>query len=172
MSTLDVQSPRGQVAVRDEERAVALFEQRYPNYRYCHTDKQTMAKLDGMIWHRDDRLAYLVLTSCRYDCTLDTFAGWDWEWLVTWRKLQQGAIISRYLQAPLLGFLYVVDQQTLLVQTLYNPVFPPAQRWRTPIRVDRTVTQATINGGRVMRWNAFIKIDKAQRLADDSIPLA
>jgi hypothetical protein len=164
MTMLDVNTPRGQVTLSDEEKAVAMFIGKYPAYGFVHTDKTTMAKMDGMLT-RDGKLVGMVLTSCRYNCSVSTFEDvWDWEWLVTWNKVALGAWIAKHMQTRLYGFIYVVDYDTLLVKKLYDPSLPLEQRWVTPIRVERTPTQKTVNGGKAWRRNAYIKIDKATRV--------
>lgn len=162
--SLDINTPRGQQTLTDEQKAVAIFNAKHPDFMYVHTDKRTMAKADALLV-KDGALAGLVLTSCRYRCTVQTFElNWNYEWLVTWRKIALGAWLAKHLQTPLYGFLYVVDSDVLLIQPLYSPTRPEPDRWRTPIRTDMTETQATVNGGLALRRNAFIKIDKATQL--------
>jgi len=157
---LDVNTERGQVSLAHERRAVQLFEARYPDWRYIHTDKRTMAKADGLLL-RGDRLGGMVLTSCRYDCTRATFLRWNSEWLVTWRKIALAAVLCKHLQTRLYGFLYIVDEDVLLTKLLYDPRRLPGQRWRAEMRLAYTETRATINGGIALRKNAFIKLDGA-----------
>jgi len=162
---MDVLTPRGQVTLDDENRAARIFERNHPSYRYISTNKARPSKADALVI-RDNQLEALVLTSCRYDCTISTFeTSWDWEWLLTWRKLALGAWLSKHLQSPLVGFLYIVGEKTLLVKLLYDPLkLLPSQRWQIKFRCERTATQATCNGGIAVRDNAFIKMDAATRL--------
>jgi len=163
MATLDINTPRGQQTLSDEAKAVQIFHARYPQWKYIDTDKRTMAKADGLLLC-DDKLEGLVLTSCRYHCTLATFQlNWNWEWLVTWRKLALGALLGRHLQTSLIGFLYIVDEDLLLIKRLFDPLKPVGQQW-TKMRTELTATQATCNGGSIVRRNAFIKIDHATRV--------
>jgi hypothetical protein len=164
MTGLDVNTPRGQQTLTDEQKAVAIFSARHPEFMYVHTNKRTMAKADAMLV-RDGALAGLVLTSCRYNCSVQTFElNWNWEWLVTWRKIALGAWLAKHLQTRLYGFLYVVMDDVLIIQKLFDPLKLPSERWLTPIRIEKTETQATVNGGIAWRSNAFIKIDKATQL--------
>ena len=161
---MDILTPRGQQTLTDEQKAVAIFNAKHPEYTYVHTDKRTPAKADALLV-KNGTLDGLVLTSCRYNCSVQTFElNWDWEWLVTWRKVALGAWLAKHLQTRLYGFIYVVNDDVLLIQALYNPLKMPNERWRTPIRIDKTETQATVNGGLAWRHNAFIKIDKASQL--------
>jgi len=148
----------------DEAKAVALFQARYPKWKYIDTDKETESKADALLTC-EDKFAGLVLTSCRYHCSVSTFRlNWNSEWLLTWRKLAIGALLCRHLQTRLYGFLYVVDDDTLLIQRLFDPSKSPERRWLTPIRFAYTETQATCNGGSIVRRNAFIKIDRATQV--------
>jgi hypothetical protein len=161
VSVLDINTPRGQVTRVDEEKAAKLFEGKFPRWRFISTDKDTMAKADAILLH-DNKLGGFVLTSCRYGCTVEhMMETWDSEWLLTWRKLAIGALLARHLQTPLFGFIYFADQEVLLVQRLYDPL--KESPW-SPYRTERTLTQATVNGGQIMRTNAFIKVDKATRI--------
>ena len=164
MPALDINTPLGQLTLSDEAKAVAIFEARYRRYKYIDTDKATMAKADALLLC-DGKLAGLVLTSCRYRCSLLTFQmSWNWEWLVTWRKLAIGALLCKHLQTRLYGFIYIVDDDLLLIQPLFDPLKLPTQRWLTPMRFAHTETQATCNGGSIVRRNAFIKIDHATQV--------
>jgi hypothetical protein len=73
------------------------------------------------------------------------------EWLITWEKVRIGLEMARGLCVPLFGFLYLVDDQTLLVQELSVGI----------LRRDFTATQKTINGGVAVRENAFIRMTDA-----------
>lgn len=157
---LDVTTPRGKQSLADELAAAELFEKRYPRLRYAHTDKDTSAKIDAVLIADGNQIKGIVLTSCRYNCSLATFeTKWDWEWMLTWRKLAIGAQLSKKMAAPLIGFLYIVRDQLLLTNKLYDHA-----GWNVPLRTEYTETQKTINGGTIVRLNAFIKMDNAKRI--------
>ena len=162
MTNLDINTPLGQVTLTHEEKAIELFEKQYPAYKFVHTDKTTMAKCDGIV-RCDDQIEGIILTSCRKHCTLETFmTTWNAEAILTYRKLTIGAQMAKYFQTALVGFFYIVNEDALLIQSLYDPLMPKESRWLTPIRIDRTWTQANVNGGNALRRNAYIKIDKAK----------
>jgi hypothetical protein len=155
--SLDVNTDAGLKTLADERRAAELFEKRFPGVRYIHTDKSTAAKADAVLI-RDDQISRVVLTSCRYNCTRATLRGaWANEWLLTWRKLMLGAWLAKHLETRLTGFLYFADEDKLLVRQLYDPSI---KKW-APFHTELTETQATVNGGRITRKNAFINMDKA-----------
>jgi hypothetical protein len=162
MTNLDINTPRGQQTLTDEKRAVELFTNQYKRWKYQHTNKTTMAKADAILT-KDDEVAGLVLMSCRYNCSVDTMmTTWGAEWLLTWRKLAIGALLARYLQTPLYGFIYIVAEDTLLIKKLFDPLKP--EPWCAAFHTELTQTQATVNGGSVIRRNAYIKIDNATRI--------
>jgi hypothetical protein len=80
------------------------------------------------------------------------------EWLVTWSKVHNAIQIADSLGVPCFGFLYLVDEKTLLTQKLSEP----NGKLNVKIRLETTETQATINGGKAIRTNAFINMSSAQ----------
>ena len=157
---LDINTPKGRATLVEEGRAVELFGWRFPNLRFVHTNKERAAKIDGLLVQRYVR--YLVLISCRRDCTVETFrTTWNWEWLLTEAKLKDGARLSVDHMASLVGWLYVVDEDVLLVQRLYDPAWGEVGERFVKHEVRVTETRRSVNGGRAVRPNAFIKMDRA-----------
>lgn len=156
---MDVLTPAGQKTLEDEERAREIFEINFPGWRYIHTPKNRPADVDAVVVH-DGQVAGVVETKCRYDVDLQEFNGrYDGQWLVTFDKLIKGRDVATALQVPLVGFLYLVRSEVLLMLTIFeNGSFIPK------IRVEETVTQKTVNGGRIVRTNAFIDMTKARVL--------
>jgi len=157
--SLDVNTPLGQQTLRDEGFAADLFERHY-KARYLHTPKDRASRLDAFVL-KGNTLCAVALTSCRYNVTLATFhSTFDCEMLLTWRKVQVGAWLSRGLQVPLLGLLYFVPDRVLMVAKLYD-----LDHWAVPFRRALTETQATVNGGRALRMNVFIDMSRATQIA-------
>jgi len=153
---MDINTPRGQQTLIEEQAAADLMESMWKRVRYIHTDKSSTSKLDAFLV-RDNRTVAAVLTSCRRECSLSTFRfTWNDEWILTYRKVQLGAWLCKHIMIPLYGFLYIVDVKKLVVQKLYDPARDAP--WVAKIRVNRTWTQATVNGGEALRWNGYIKI--------------
>lgn len=155
--SLDVLSPKGQQSVRDESAAAALFEARYPAYRYVETPKHMPAAVDAILLH-DGVMRCVVETKCRYDCDLDKFNGqYRSQWLVTFDKVIAAKAVAGSLSLAVVGFLYIVPSKTLLVQQLVD-----AQGMFTAsMQIKATSTQATTNGGKIVRANAYIDMSKA-----------
>ena len=161
--SLDVLTPKGQQSVRDEQAAVALFTGRYPQYRYCQTDKGLPADVDAILMI-DGCLRQVVETKCRYDCDLPKFMGaYKGQWLVTYDKVVRAMAIAKGLRIGLMGFLYIVPSKTLLVQRITDD----EGKFLISLRIETTETQATTNGGRALRSNAYIDMRNATVIKGD-----
>ena len=155
--SLDVLSPKGQQSIRDEVHAVQLFNSKYSDYRYVETPKGMPADVDALLMH-GNQLRQVIETKCRYDCDITKFMGsYKGEWLVTWEKIEKAKNLAKQLCIGLTGFLYLVPSKTLLVQKITDET----GRLLVPMRLETTETQATINGGRALRTNAFISMKNA-----------
>lgn len=149
--SLDIATPKGQVSLRDEQ-IVARWFNRKEAHRYLQTPKDSPAKVDAIL-SRGEEIIGLAETKCRYNITLQDFKRkFHNEWLVTWEKVESGLKMAEQLCVPLYGFLYLVDDDTLLIVNLS----------KAKIRREFTETQETINGGTIVRENAFISMEGAQ----------
>jgi hypothetical protein len=158
MRGLDVNSPRGQVSLRDEQIGAQLFIDRWPMYTYLQTDKSMHADVDAILT-QDSQMKQVIETKCRYDCDIDKFFGaYGGQWLVTHDKIVRAMAVAKALQLGLTGFVYLVQSKTLLVQ----PLVDAGGRFLTSLKIETTQTQANINGGLAIRTNAFIDMRKAQ----------
>jgi len=147
---LDINTPQGQKALEDEQ-LVAMFVE-LKGMRYIQTPKDKPACVDAILVKNGELLA-VVETKCRYNLSLGVLKNaFSNEWLVTEAKIQKGLDIANMLCVKFLGFLYLVDEDTLLTID-----FSKVKR-----RVAITETQGSFNGGRVMRKNAYICMDDAK----------
>tara|TARA_R110000868_G_scaffold288067_1_gene548413 strand:+ start:3291 stop:3764 length:474 start_codon:yes stop_codon:yes gene_type:complete len=147
---LDIATPKGRVSLKDEQIVARWF-----NYKeghcYLQTPKDSPAKVDAVL-ARGDAVIGLAETKCRYNITLQDFRHkFHNEWLVTWEKLESGLKMAEQLCVPLYGFLYLVDDDVLLIANLS----------KVEIRREFTETQKTINGGKIVRENGFIPMKNA-----------
>lgn len=156
---MDVLTPAGQKTLQDEARAQEIFEINFPGWRYMHTPKNRPADVDAVVIH-EGQVSGVIETKCRYDVDLKEFnQRYNGQWLVTFDKLIKGRDVATALQVPLVGFLYLVRSDVLLMITIFeNGSFVPK------IRMEETVTQKTVNGGRIVRTNAFIDMSTARIL--------
>jgi hypothetical protein len=148
--SLDIDTPKGQVSLKDEQIVARWFNSK-DDYQYIQTPKHSPAKVDAVLV-REDMIIGLAETKCRYKINLQDFRNkFKNEWLVTWEKLESGLKLAEQLCVPLYGFLYLVDDDVLLIQNLN----------KIEIRKEFTETQKTINGGKIVRENGFIPMNDA-----------
>jgi hypothetical protein len=157
---MDILTERGQVSLNDEQFLARWLEKNF-SMRYIQTPKGTPALIDAVLTNKNSsELLGVAETKCRYDLvSLEQFqANYKNEWLVTWSKVSNAINIATSLGVPCVGFLYLVKPKVLLAQRLSDN----DGRLAVEVRLSTTSTQATINGGRAMRTNAFISMADAK----------
>lgn len=159
-SGLDILTPRGQRTLQDEKKAAARFCAVHPGLSYIHTKKRKPVGLDAFIV-KDDEIIAAVECKCRYDVTLEEFcSAYHSEWLVTFDKLVTARALAMAFHVPLYGFVYLVNSDRLLVQQLTHL----DGDWLCDMKIMRTVTQRTVNGGTATRANAFVCMRGAKEI--------
>lgn len=128
--------------------------------RYIETPKDSPALIDAIITdERGGTMRAVVETKCRYNLKLAQLKNsFNNEWLVTWTKVQNAMQIAISLGVPCVGLLYLVEEKTLLVQKLSDQY----GNLMAKLRIENTKTQATINGEKAVRNNAFIDMTNAK----------
>ena len=145
-------SERGRATLRQEQRATRLLEAAYPGVRYLPTPKHAPAIVDAVL-ERDGELVAVAETKCR-ELTREQLRRFRDEWLITWAKVDAARGLAQAFGVPLLGLLYLVPDDTLLVVRVANADGTLARA----VRIEATVTQATVNGGTATRNNAYIAV--------------
>lgn len=153
---MDIQTPRGRETLDHERRSIELWAHNYPNIYYCETPKNRPASVDGILTTRDDRIVAVVEQKSR-DTTIKQLLAWNCEWLVTQAKIDRGRDIAKHLCVPFIGFLYLIPDDALIVRRIANE----DGSWAATIRTESTRTQATVNGGSIVRENAYINMVNA-----------
>ena len=162
---MDILTPKGQESKRQEDRAIDLWHRSFPSLRYCETPKDKPATVDAIIV-RGDEIRAVVETKCRPQLNMTIFAlEHKSRWLVTDEKIRKAQQIAEALQVPFLGFLYMPETDALLFETLWHP----EKGWKVDIEVKETQTQATINGGKIVRRNAYIDMSRAKLIMGDDL---
>ena len=137
---------------------MAIFAKHFPDYEYCETPKDKPADIDAILI-KQNQIMRVVETKCR-DLTIEEFIGrFNYQWLVTFDKLEKGRRISHALQVPFIGFLYLMPSDLLLVQQISNEY-----SYVPEITIFQTATQKNINGGQIIRSNAYIDMSNATQL--------
>lgn len=151
-TNLDINTEKGQVTLKQEERAVEIFEARNPQgYTFVGTKKNRPVVVDGFLV-KDGVIEGVVETKCRTMTYRELIQDFDGLWLVTFEKIEDSRRLASALSVPLYGFLYLVPNDRLLVQQISTEdgLYLPS------IRIEATKTQKTVNGGQIVRNNAYI----------------
>lgn len=156
--SLDIATPKGQISLQQEQSMLAIIETGHPGFRAIQTHKDKPADVDGFIVHGQSIMAVFE-SKCR-DMTREQLAKFGNEWLVTFEKLQKGALIARALCVPLVGYLFLVPDKKVLSVRLTDE----RGNYLPKIRIERTETQATTNGGEIVRTNAYIDMSSAKEI--------
>ena len=148
---LDIHSARGQVSLADEQHVADWFNAK-PGFQYIQTPKDQPAKVDAILI-RHGEIVGIAETKCRYNLTLEQFQRmFQNEWLITAEKVDTGIKLGQMLCVPLYGFLFLVDDDVLLVQNLSTAT----------MRRQVTETQRTINGGTAIRENVYVDMKSSR----------
>jgi len=156
---MDILTERGQESREKEKVAVGIFLHHYPDYQYLETPKDSPAIIDAILV-KDGQMHSAIETKCR-NMTLEQFTGeFQSKWLVTYDKIANARQLAYSLGIGLTGFLYLIPSKTLLVTKISckNGYF------QKKIYIEATKTQKTINGGEILRNNAYIDMSDALTL--------
>ena len=156
---LDLNSPKGQESLEHELRAVQLWQHHYSDYTYVHTPKTGAALVDAVIVDNDTNVVAVVEQKSR-NMSLEQLHKWDTEWLVTYAKIEAGRQTAAALGVPFIGFLYLIPDDLLITKQLSNA----KGEWTCDFRTALTETQETINGGKIVRENAYIDLTEAKHI--------
>lgn len=148
--SLDIDTPKGQVSLRDEQIVARWFNQKEGRI-YAQTPKDSPVKIDALLI-KDGNLFGLAETKCRYNIDLAGFkTEYQNEWLITTEKVESSLKLAEQFCVPLYGFLYLVNDDVLLIVNLSK-----AKMYKK-----FTKTQKTINGGKTIRENSFVSMEDA-----------
>jgi hypothetical protein len=156
---LDVKTEKGQQSLKHELRAVEMWNYHYSEFTYVHTPKDGPALVDAVIVNNEASVVAVVEQKSR-NMTLEQLQNWDYEWLITYDKIEAGRYVANSLGVPYIGFLYLIPDDLLITQKISDK----NGKWTCNYRTAITETQETINGGKIERLNAYIKLNDAQHL--------
>jgi hypothetical protein len=156
---MGVLTKRGQAALEQERIGVRIFESHNPELTFISTPKDKPSRIDGVLADGSGTIKAVVEVKTRYGLTLEKFRrAFKDEWLLTYEKLVNGAKVAELFHVPLVGFLYLVEDKTLLTIQLADAL----GAYSVPFRVQKTETTRDINGGLTCRNNAFIPMGSAK----------
>lgn len=157
MSNLDINTPLGQESLEEERKMAKLFQRHHVWQRYVNTNKAGKAAIDAVLLSYDNILGLVEQKSRKF--TLEEFKSkHKMEWLVTYKKIIDAEKAAELMQLPLWGFLWMIPSRCLLRKILWTPDKGRIAKLYT----DHTRTQRTINGGSIVRENAYIDMSDAE----------
>jgi hypothetical protein len=81
-------------------------------------------------------------------------------WLVTLDKIMDGKKLSEMLCVPFIGFLYLIKDDIVM----YWKITDNQGNFLFDFDVKQTQTQKTINGGQIVRTNAYLPFNKGYEI--------
>ena len=148
-TTLDCNTPKGRVWIAEQHATV----------RAClllfacdavETDDRTSAAVDALFYRKGTLIAAAEVRN--RSMTVATLQAHG-SYLVTFMKLVKGWNLAKQLRVP---FVLVVGLSDAIV---HWKISDDRGRWLASFRVARTWTQATANGGKMLRANAYLDLD-------------
>ena len=153
---MDILTKKGQKSLEYErimlERISVLT-----NVNIIETDKDMDAKVDGMI-SQDNQLTGIFESKCR-NMSLMQLRKFG-SWLVTFDKILDGRKLSQLLRVPFIGFLYLIPDEIIM----YWKITDKYGNFLFDFDVKNTKTQKTINGGSIVRANAYLPVKRGAEL--------
>lgn len=159
---MDILTPKGQITRQQEATALSIFLERFPSYDFVETPKDKPADIDGFIY-KDHVLVSGVEVKCRMMSYHDLMNKFNAEWLITYDKIERGISLCRSLGVDFRGFLYLVPDRTLVIVKLWD--FKTGET--ACMELEESKTQATVNGGSIVRLNAYVDVSHATVIAQD-----
>ena len=157
--TLDINTPRGQSALAYERECIEAFCNLYPDYNFLETDKNEPAAIDGFFYlHKRNWVDCAVEVKTRNMTTEQLMCDYGNEWLVSYDKILKGQQLSELICSPFVGMLYLIPEKKILTIKITDN----RGKFLLDFDVRKTRTSASINGGEVIKENAFIPMEKAK----------
>jgi len=136
--------------------AIQSFLGKYPDFDFIETPKDQPADIDGFIV-KGGTIISGVEVKCRMMSYHDLMNKFNSEWLITYDKIERGIAICRSLGIDFRGFLYLVPEQILIIVKIWDY----KTREDCIMKIEETRTQATVNGGSIVRLNAYVDVSNA-----------
>lgn len=155
---LDINTTKGQISLTQEREVQEIISNKW-KVDVIETGKDSIAACDGLLC-RNNVIVACFETKCRYDMTYEELLERG-SWLVTFDKIKKCQLVSKLLQVPFIGFLYLLPksdpEQKLLV---YWKITDNKGNFVFDFEVMEQATQRTINGGETVRRNAYLPVNE------------
>lgn len=156
---LDINTPKGQESLSHEREVQDILKKCW-NVSIVETPKTTSSKCDGFLV-RDNNIVALFETKCRYDMTYSDLLERS-TWLVTLEKIESCKQLSELLQVPFIGLLYLRPKQSNERLLLFWKITNENGEYVFSFESYDQETQKTINGGKIVRKNAYLPVEHAK----------
>lgn len=159
---LDINTVKGQQSLCDERKAHNIIE-KFWKIDVVETPKNKIAVGDGFLI-KDGVIVAFFETKCRYDMTYAELLDRG-SWLVTYEKIKACRVVSKLLQVPFLGFLYLLPKSDPTQEILlYWKITQENGEYEFDFDVSQQETQRSINGGISNRINAYFPVQKMKQV--------
>ena len=151
---LDINTPLGQESLQQELKMLDEIKKCW-NVDIILTDKKVDALCDGFLV-RNNVIIALFESKCR-NMTLNQLENYG-SWLITYNKVEKCKTLSEQLKVPFLGFLYLVDDNIVMHWNITDK----EGNYQFIFDHQETKTQKTINGGEIIRDNAYLPYNEGR----------
>ena len=157
---MDINTPKGKEATAQEQLLLRSLRKQYISkgidVQFAETDKTMPVSLDGVMIIKD-QLAGVYEVKCRNMNLAKLKDSYSNEMLLTYDKLRSGVDVSARLMVPFYCVVFLVDEPLgLLIQLTDNKGQIIANA-----RLERTRTPKSVNGGTIVRTNAYVDMSTA-----------
>lgn len=136
-----------------EKAAIQSFLEKYRDFDFIETPKDEPADIDGFII-KGGTIVSGVEVKCRMMTCDHLMHDYKGRWLITYDKIERGIAVCRSLGVDFRGFLYLVPDKTLLIVKLWDHKTGKT----ADMDLEETRTQATVNGGSIIRLNSYVSV--------------
>lgn len=133
----------------------------FPGFEFIETPKDQPADIDGFI-AKENTIISGVEVKCRIMSVSDLKHRYNSRWLITHDKIERGIRVCRSLGVDFRGFLYLVPEKMLFIV----PIWSVGKGMVTDMEIQHSETQETVNGGTIIRLNAYIDVSGAKVIAE------
>lgn len=141
-----------------DERAIEIWGNHYEELQYFRTPKDKPARIDGIICNHWGELEAIVEVKTR-KMSWQQLKNYNYEWMISNKKIEQNARIAKDLCVPYLGLLYLAQDDLLIITQLVDHFGNVSCDMRTAMQT----TTASLQGGQETKLCAFIDVSKSRK---------
>ncbi len=157
LKNLDIFTKKGKKTLEQEAVVIEKLTSKW-KIQIINTNKDDCASIDNLLVRKDILVAISEI-KCR-EMSRKQLAEYGNTWLITYQKILDGATLSKLLRVPFIGVLYLVPDDEVLFWKItdHNGAF------LFDFEVRETQTQRTVNGGTIIRENAYLHTKFSKKL--------